>query len=111
MDEASLCERVALMQNGKILAIDSPEKINTNFEKKLWAVRADDRFSLLRTLQNWQQVHSCYSFGEYFHVVMKDEKLNNTTIEKYLAENNFQNIDIKLIQPGIEDSFMALMNN
>ena len=111
MDEAAMCDRVALIQNGKILAIDSPEKINSNFGKKLWAVRADNMYGLLKTLQNWQQVYSCYSFGEYFHLVLEDENANNVTIEKYLTEANYHNVEIKLIQPNIEDSFMALMNN
>ena len=111
MDEASLCDRVALMQNGKILAIDSPEKINSNFGKKLWAVRADNMFGLLKTLQNWQDIYSCYSFGEYFHVVMKDENANSETMGKYLSEQHFSEIEIKEIKANIEDSFMALMKN
>lgn len=111
MDEAAMCDRVALIQNGKILAIDPPEKINSNFGKKLWAVRADNMYGLLKTLQGWQQVYSCYSFGEYFHVVLKDENANDETVEKFLTGTDFNNVEIKLIQPTIEDSFMALMNN
>lgn len=109
MDEASLCDRVALLQNGKILAIDTPENISNNFGKKLWAIQADNMFGLLKTLKNWNAVFSCYSFGEYYHVVMKDNDTHQKDIELFLVSNQYQNIEIKLIDANIEDSFMALM--
>ena len=71
MDEASMCDRVALMQNGRILAIDKPAYINQQFANPLWAVKASSMYDLLKTLKQWDAVYSCYSFGEYYHVVMK----------------------------------------
>jgi ABC-type multidrug transport system, ATPase component len=109
MDEASLCDRVALMQSGKILAIDPPAKINAGFGKKLWAVRAANMFGLLKTLQAWEQVYSCYSFGEHFHVVMNDENANAPFIQNYLLQQHFSEIEVNETAPNIEDSFMKLM--
>ena len=109
MDEASLCDRVALMQSGKILAINSPEKINSNFGKKLWAVQANNMFGLLKTLQSWQQVYSCYSFGDVYHVVLNDENADDEIILKYLLQQHFSEIEVREIKPNIEDSFMQLM--
>lgn len=106
MDEAGLCDRVALIQNGKILAIDKPDNINKNFGKKLWAVRATNMFALLKIVKQWDAVFSCYSFGEYYHVVMKED---TTNIENYLAGKNIDGAEVRLIDAGIEDSFMALM--
>ena len=109
MDEASLCDRVALLQNGKILAIDKPDNISKNFGKKLWAVRADNMFGLLKLLKQWDAALSCYSFGEYYHVVMKKNDDDEKNIAAFLKENKYQQIEIKLIDANIEDSFMALM--
>jgi ABC-type multidrug transport system ATPase subunit len=110
MDEASLCDRVALLENGKILAIDKPANINAQFSKTLWAVQANNMFALLKTLKNWEAVASCYSFGEFYHVVMKSEETSAIEIETYLMKNQFQEIEVKQIDANIEDSFMALMH-
>jgi ABC-type multidrug transport system ATPase subunit len=110
MDEASLCDRVALMQNGEILAIDKPSAINAKFAKPLWAVQSTNMFALLKSLKQWDAVESCYSFGEYYHVVMKSDKMAAQEIEQFLKKNQFQEIVIKQIDANIEDSFMALMN-
>ena len=110
MDEASLCDRVALMQNGQILAIDKPEQINQQFANPLWAVKASSMYHLLKTLKQWDAVASCYSFGEYYHVVMKSDLNGEKEIKQYLLQQQFQDIEVKQIAANIEDSFMALMN-
>lgn len=110
MDEASLCDRVALIQNGQILAIDKPDYINQQFAKPLWAVQASSMYQLLITLKEWDAVASCYSFGEYYHVVMKSEANGENEIKAYLSQHQFQEIEVKPIAANIEDSFMALMN-
>src|SRR5689334_1654583 len=46
MDEASLCDRVALIQDGRILKIDSPTGITRKFERTLWAFKADEMYRL-----------------------------------------------------------------
>jgi len=110
MDEASMCDRVALLQEGKILAIDKPAQINQQFKDPLWAVQASNMYALLKVMKQWEAVASCYSFGEYYHVVMKSESLGASAINEYLVERQFQEIEVKKIDANIEDSFMALMN-
>lgn len=110
MDEASMCDRVALMQNGQILAIDKPDQINLQFSKPLWAVKAASMYRLLKTFKKWEAVESCYSFGEYYHVVMKSNINGKDSIETYLLQQQFLDIEVHPIKANIEDSFMALMN-
>ena len=110
MDEASMCDRVALMQNGQILAIDKPDQINLQFSKPLWAVKAASMYSLLKTFKKWEAVESCYSFGEYYHVVMKSDLNGGDAIKTYLLQQQFLDIDVQQITANIEDSFMLLMN-
>lgn len=110
MDEASMCDRVALMQNGQILAIDKPAQINQQFANPLWAVKASSMYTLLKSLKQWDAVASCYSFGEYYHVVMKSNLKSGDDIKTYLSVQEFQDIEVKQIVANIEDSFMALMN-
>src|SRR5678810_505578 len=70
MDEAGLCDRVALIQNGKILSINTPQGIVDDFSKPLWAVKSSRMLSLLNELLQKDFVENVYPFGEYHHVVM-----------------------------------------
>lgn len=109
MDEASLCDRVALIQKGEILSINTPEGIIKEFEKPLWAIKANEMFSLMNTIKEDSRVESCFSFGQYHHVVFKTDENNREILEGISSAGNFSNVEIEAINPSIEDSFMALM--
>ncbi len=109
MDEAGLCERIALIQNGKIMSVDTPGNIIGSYPEDLYAIKADNIYKLLVDLRAYKDVSSCYPFGEFLHVTLK-EGANAAEIEKYAAAKGHANIVVNKIQPGIEDSFIRLMN-
>lgn len=110
MDEAAMCDRVALMQLGKIMSIDTPENIVQEFNGQLWAVRSSDMYRLLTDLKTFPNTESCNSFGEYHHLLLKNNCGGEKEVLEYLHERQHKNIDIKQTQPNIEDRFMQLMN-
>jgi ABC-type multidrug transport system ATPase subunit len=108
MDEAGLCDRVALIQSGKILSVNTPQGVVKEFGKKLFAVKSKNMLRLLNELKNYKDVEDAYPFGEYHHAVMKDggeKELNN-----YLQQSGRQ-YELKEVKPDIEDCFIALMKN
>ena len=110
MDEASLCDRVALMQNGKLLSVNTPAGVRASFGKPLLAIKADKMLPLLKDLKQFPEVEDAYPFGEYHHAVMKagyDEK----KLESYLQQHGHAALEVKVIEPDIEDCFMDLMKN
>lgn len=109
MDEASLCDRVMLMQEGKMLSLNTPEGVIAEFGKPLWAARAADMLTLLNKLKQFKDVEDSYPFGEYHHVVLKND-FNEEQLRNYLLANN-KDVELKPVQPNIEDCFMALMKN
>lgn len=109
MDEAAMCDRVALMQSGKIMSIDTPENVIKEFKKPMWAVRSAEMYRLLNDLKNYSNTKSCNSFGEFHHLVLKDNDENK--VLNYLQQLEHKNILIKPTQPNIEDCFMQLMSN
>ena len=111
MDEASMCDRVALMQSGKIMSIDTPENIISNFKKPIWSVRADEMYRLLNDLKQYPNTESCNSFGEFHHLVLKNDDPDQHKILNYLEEHEHKNIRIKQTTPNIEDCFMQLMEH
>lgn len=108
MDEASLCDRVALMQTGKILSVDTPKGVVESFGKKLLAIKGDNMLFLLNDLQQYEGVHDAYPFGEYHHAVMKSD--DETGLRNYLNQSG-QKFEMKNAEPDIEDCFIALMKN
>ncbi len=109
MDEAGLCDRVALIQKGEILSINTPEGIRGEFRKPLWAVKAKEMFRLMNELASDASVESCYPFGQYHHVVFKTPGNDREILEGLLRKGGYEQPEIKSIQPNIEDCFMALM--
>jgi len=111
MDEASLCDRVALIQKGQILSIDTPKGIISRFKKPLWAIRANEMFKLMNTIKDDPSVESCYPFGQYHHVVFKTQENSKQKLENIAREGHYTDVEIKPIEPNIEDCFMALMTD
>jgi len=108
MDEAGLCDRVALMQNGKILSINTPPGIVNDFKKPLYAVKAAKMLPLLEALKDMDMVEDAYPFGEYHHAVIRDA-FKNTNVESVFKTIQLNGIEIKKITADIEDCFIDLM--
>ena len=114
MDEAILCDRIALILNGEFMQVDTPQNIIGNYPETLWSVQANQMSKLLKELKNNPLVKSAYSFGESIHVTFNGElKMENG--EWKVKNNNFQlstfNFQLEKIQPTIEDCFMLLSKN
>ncbi|MBN8685823.1 MAG: ABC transporter ATP-binding protein [Chitinophagales bacterium] len=108
MDEASLCDRVALIQSGRIMQIDTPAGIVQQFGKKLLAVKSNNMLELLKILNDQEIVENAYPFGEYHHVVLKnggEDVLRNELNRKGML------FEMEEAEANIEDCFIRLMNN
>lgn len=115
MDEASLCDRIALIQNGEFLTIDTPAGIMSHYPDKLLAVESADMHQLLLDLRDSTMGQNCFAFGDKHHVSIDSKRLKNTglqgvitQLEHYLLAKGHQNLSIREIEPGIEDCFMQL---
>lgn len=109
MDEAKLCDRIALIQNGKIMTVDVPEKIIKSFPKTLFAVKAKNIYKLLKDLRTEKEIENCDAFGEFLHVTMVSEDADEENVKTIAQKYNPENLEVKKIEPTIEDSFIRLM--
>ena len=108
MDEAALCDRIALIQDGKILEIDTPKAIVNHFPKSLYNIRANDMYGLIKSLTNYEHTYSIFPFGEFVHYTDKRESIDTESVKAYLESQSLTNIYIEKTQPTIEDTFMEL---
>jgi ABC-type multidrug transport system ATPase subunit len=114
MDEANLCDRIALIQNGKILSIDTPQNISAAFPDKLLAVKARQMSMLLKELSRFDKAKASYSFGEYAHVVTgtggsNDQGQFEKDLKNYLQDKGLENVEVKAIKASVEDCFIKLL--
>lgn len=109
MDEAKLCDRIALIQGGKIMSVDKPDQIVESFSKTLFAAKASDIYKLLRDLRSDTAVESCYAFGEFLHVTLKDDNNDEKGLTAIAGKYHPEELKIKRVTPTIEDSFIRLM--
>ncbi len=110
MDEAALCDRVALIQGGKFLSINTPQGIVDGFSKPLAAVKSAKMLHLLNDLEKQDFVDDVYPFGEYHHVVLKDQP-GERMLQHFIKSRIGENAEMKQAMPDIEDCFIALMKN
>jgi len=109
MDEAGLCDRVALIQNGNILDVDSPGQITEKFPRKIIRVRSDDMFRLINDLRAYEKAETVFAFGEFVHFTGLHDKVETKELDSYLESKTHSNIVVEEIAPEIEDVFMNLM--
>ncbi len=108
MDEAALCDRIALIQDGKILEIDTPNEIVKHYPKKIYDISADDMYELILNLNEYEHQYSVYPFGEFVHYTDKREDFNPKELIQFLESKNIKNITIQQTPVTIEDAFMEL---
>jgi ABC-type multidrug transport system ATPase subunit len=111
MDEASRCNRVALMQEGRILSVDSPEGIVKFYENDLLAVKSANMYQLLFDVVKYPGVIRAYRSGEFIHAAVEKGKQPGDSLKDYLIGLGHENPIVRNIVPSVEDSFMALMNS
>lgn len=109
MDEASLCERVALIQNGEIMKIDKPSNITSAYKHDLLSISSENIYGLMKDLKSYEETNSAFLFGRDIHYTDKRIKTDPELLEYYLKSRGHKNIKLKRIEPHIEDCFMELM--
>lgn len=108
MDEANLCDRIALLQEGNILSIDTPKNIINSYPNELFAIKADQMHQLLLVLKKYPQRNESYAFGEFAHFTFSGSS-DPEHLKEYLISNGLKEVQIKRAEVTIEDSFINLM--
>lgn len=109
MDEAEKCDRVALIQNGKILKINSPDEITNDYQYDIYSVKSNNVYQLLTDLRKFDKIKSAFPFGQHVHCVLNTKNLGKQSIIEYLNRKGNSDFIIHNTKPTIEDCFMELM--
>jgi ABC-type multidrug transport system ATPase subunit len=108
MEEASRCHRIALMAEGKILEMDTPEKVRSGYSHPLYEVLTQDPFRAASILEKLPGVLTVQIFGSGIHLSV-DHSQSPQNIRDQLSQMGIAVSDIRPIAPGIEDVFVEKM--
>ncbi|HXB09977.1 MAG TPA: ABC transporter ATP-binding protein [Puia sp.] len=109
MDEARLCDRIALIQKGSILSVDTPAGIVGQFPDELYGVQAANMHLLLREVRAYPGTKSCFAFGDALHVTFEQGKEEG--VIEWLKGKGLPDARMERITPGIEDCFIHLLKD
>ncbi|MBN1952651.1 MAG: ABC transporter ATP-binding protein [Bacteroidales bacterium] len=109
MDEAGMCDQVALMQKGKILSCDKPDEIIRKDGQQLYSLKAENIYQLLKDLRKYPETDTVFPFGQDLHYTSKEKDPDLEKLKSYLKERGHEKLVLAAITPGIEDVFMHLM--
>lgn len=108
MDEANLCDNIALIKDGNILTVNTPNGIVESYKEKLYSIKSQNMYQLILDLRSYEETKKCFAFGESMHVTFKNDLIDLETLKNKLKSNGHDNIEIIEITPSIEDCFLAL---
>jgi ABC-type multidrug transport system ATPase subunit len=108
MDEASRCDRIALIQHGRILSLNTPDGLLRSYQKPLLAVRTASMYQLIQDLRDYEMTDTAFPFGEYLHLTTKG-RVEEAAVADFLRSKGHEKIEVKPTEATVEDCFMALM--
>jgi ABC-type multidrug transport system ATPase subunit len=109
MDEAVLCDRIALMQEGQLLAIDTPKQIVASYPYDLFAVGAENMSKLLKSIHQLDEKEAGYAFGEFAHISFKKHSMTKERLNNYFLSQDLTDLKITKIEAKVEDLFIYLL--
>ena len=110
MNEANQCDRVALIQKGKILQTDTPENIVASYSKKLYSLKSDKLYESYKLLEKFDKLSAVHLFGQELHLSTNNNQDTTKIVREFLDKHKIE-VKISEINPIIEDCFMDLMLN
>lgn len=111
MDEASLCDRIAMILDGSVIGLGSPEEIISRYPNRIYSVSGGNMFQTLGALRGVRGVLDCSSFGSACHVSVTDDGSDETGLAEALRCAGIEGCDVRRMTPGIEDCFIRLSSS
>lgn len=110
MDEATRCDRIALIQEGQIMSVNTPTAMIADFPYRILGAKAQNMPALLKVLVSAPGVIRSYAFGEYAHVLLSNATGAEAAMTQYLEDNGWQDVILRPAMVTIEDCFIHLMH-
>jgi ABC-2 type transport system ATP-binding protein len=109
MEEAEYCDRLALMNRGRVIALDRPPALREQMAEPILEVEASDASAAAQALQHQPGIIEAAMFGRALHVVVSDVPWATTFLPQYLGARGITTHAIRRVRPSLEDVFVSLV--
>ncbi len=109
MEEAEYCDRLALMNRGRIIANDRPAELRAQMAEPILEVEASDASAAAQALQHQPGIVEAAMFGRALHVVVQDVEAARAFLPPFLAARGLTTGAMQLVRPSLEDVFVSLV--
>jgi len=109
LDEAERCNRVGLMHQGRLLAVDTPDRIKASLPGDLLEIGVEDPWRAGRLLVGLPQVRAATLFGRHLHVSVGQDEGDRAAVLTALAAAGLHPEEPRRIVPSLEDAFIAMI--
>jgi len=109
MEEAEYCDRLALMNRGRLIALDAPRALRSRVVEPILLVRTDDAPRAMESLTHVPSVLECAMFGRSLHVTVAEAGSGAAEVRRALEAAGREVTDIHPIEPSLEDVFVSLV--
>jgi len=106
MDEAERCDHVALLDHGRIIALDTPVALQRTLAGRMVAVRTSDPRRALQVLERTPAAHHAALFGDTIHLAMDSRDRDWPTLEAALTGAGLDVVEVRDLDPSLEDVFI-----
>ena len=106
MDEAERMDRVALLHQGRIVALDSPERVQGRLAGAVYGVRVDDAGRGRAVLQAVHGVRRVVLFGDSLHVTVDPARTGAGSLQQALVAAGLSVLEVQAVEPSMEDAFI-----
>jgi ABC-type multidrug transport system ATPase subunit len=112
MDEALMCDRIALFDQGAIMSVDRPEAVMASFDVPLYLATSRSILSLRTALSQHPAVERVYTFSGDLHLTLRaDASASITDVERAMRASGIEDAALTVTSPTIEDCFIRLMSS
>jgi ABC-2 type transport system ATP-binding protein len=108
LDEAERCTRVAFLHEGRLLALDSPDRLRDAYPAEIFEVVAEPFDAAADRLRAMEAVQDAQSFGERMHVRVAGQQgeAARAWLEQSLQGIGLEHLQVRLVPPSLEDVFI-----
>lgn len=107
LDEAERCDRIGLMNRGRLIRVDTPIALRESWAPYCFAVDTGDKRGARRALQAMPGVLAAEPAGADLHLYLDQQGANAEHIRSELAGAGFAPVDLRPLDPSLEDVFIA----
>jgi ABC-2 type transport system ATP-binding protein len=111
MEEAEYANRLALMNRGRLIALDTPNALRESMREPLFEIDVEDSIRAVPLLQQSAMISSAALFGRLLHVAVKGESAGRAEVERLLRTSGIDPGEIRRIRPSLEDVFVSLVRS